>query len=56
MKAVKTAQARLTYPALIEARKQSVQDAERMFSTSLLELMEARGHEYEAKYIHAVLG
>ena len=56
MEAVKTAKAGLTYPALVGARKQSVQDAERMFSTSLLEFMEARGHEYEAKYIGAVLG
>jgi len=46
----------LTYPALVGLRKQSVQDAERLFSPSLADYMERKGHEYEAKYIRAVWG
>ena len=46
----------LTYPALVGLRKQSVEDAERMFSSTLLKFMEDKGYACEANYIRAVLG
>jgi len=46
----------LTYPALVGSRKQSVQDAERLFSPSLLQYMKKNGHSYEARYIEVILG
>lgn len=49
-------EAGLTYPALVESRKQSVEDAERLFSPRLLRFMEKKGYTYEAKYISAVSG
>ena len=49
-------QSGLTYPALVGSRKQSVQDAEGLFSPSLLKFMEDKGYQYEAAYIRAILG
>ena len=49
------AEAQLTYTALTGERKQSVNDAERLFSPSLLEFMEKKGHVEETKYIRVVL-
>ena len=49
-------EAGLTYPALVGSRKQSVQDAERLFSPSLLQYMKKNGYSYEAKYIEVILG
>ena len=49
------AEANLTYTALPGTRKQSVSDAERLFSLSLLAFMERKDYHEEAKYIHAVL-
>ena len=49
-------QSGLTYPALVGSRKQSVEDAERLFSPSLVKFMQDKGYEYEAGYIGAVLG
>lgn len=46
----------LTYPALVGLRKQSVEDAERMFSSTLLKFMEDKGYICEANYIRAVFG
>lgn len=46
----------LTYPALVGSRKQSVEDAERLFSPSLLIFMEDKDYQYEARYICAILG
>ena len=46
----------LTYPALVGLRKQSVKDAERLFSCSLLEFMEKKGYTCEADYICPVSG
>ena len=46
----------MTYPALVGSRKQSVQDAERLFSSSLLKFMEKKDYEYEARYIRAIRG
>lgn len=37
-------------------RKQSVEDAERLFSPSLLKFMEDKDYQYEARYIRAILG
>ena len=48
-------EARLTYTALTGERKQSVADAERLFSPSVLAFMEKRGYDFEANYIRAVL-
>ena len=44
----------LTYPALVGLRKQSVEDAERMFSPTLLAFMEKKGYVHEADYIRLV--
>lgn len=44
----------LTYPAFTGARKQSVPDAQRMFTTDLADFMKAKGHEYEATYIQTM--
>ena len=49
-------EAGLTYSAFIGSRKQSVEDAERLISDSLLKFMERKGYEYEACYIRAVSG
>ena len=46
----------LTYSALVGLRKQSVEDAERLFSATLLKFMETKGYTSEADYIRAVLG
>lgn len=47
--------ARLTYSALTGERKQSVKDAERLFSFSMLGFMEKNYFTPEADYIRAVL-
>lgn len=47
-------EAGLTYSALVGSPKQSVEDAERLFSSSLFGFMERKGYDYEA--IRAVLG
>ena len=46
----------MTYPALVGSRKQSVEDAERLFSSSLLKFMEKKDYKYEAQYIRAIRG
>lgn len=46
----------LTYPSLVSLHKQSVEDAECMFSPSSLAFMEKKGYVFEADYIRAVLG
>ena len=43
VEAAKSSDARMTYPALIGSQKQS-EDAERMFSPSLLKYMESKGY------------
>lgn len=45
----------LTYTALIGKRKQSVQDAERMFSSHLLKFMAEKGYDEEATYIETIM-
>ena len=46
----------MTYPPLVGSRKQSVEDAERLFSSSLLKFMEKKDYKYEAQYIRAIRG
>jgi hypothetical protein len=45
----------LTYPALTGQRKQSVQDAERLFSDGVARFMERNNFDHEAKFIRTVL-
>ncbi len=56
MEALKDETSRLTYSALVGLRKQSVSDAERLFSLPLAHFMERKGYTAEANYIHAVNG
>ena len=44
----------LTYHAFVGTRKQSVPDAERMFSMELAQFMASKGHCYEAKFIQTI--
>ena len=44
----------MTYPALIGARKQSVIDAERLFSSQLSTFMRKKGYDVEATYIETI--
>ena len=46
----------MTYSSLVGLRKQSVEDAERLFSPSMAEFMDHKGYKPEAEYIRAVLG
>ena len=55
MEALHDPEAQLTYTSLIVERKQSVTDAERMFSPSLLAFMERNGYTCEVEYIRVVL-
>ena len=45
----------LTYPALTGQRKQSVQDAERLFSDGVAKFMEKNDYTYEAMFVRIVL-
>ncbi|XP_019858078.1 PREDICTED: uncharacterized protein LOC109586338 [Amphimedon queenslandica] len=45
----------LTYPALTGQRKQSVQDAERLFSEGVAKYMERNDYTSEAKFVRTVL-
>ena len=44
----------LTYPAFVGSRKQSVVDAERLFSPKLAAFMDKKGYSFEAHYIKTV--
>ena len=44
----------LTYVALSGQRKQNVEDAERMFSKSVVKFLRERGYHAEALYVEAV--
>ena len=46
----------LSYPVLVGSRKQSVQDAERLFSPNLADFMERKRYNLEARYIRVVNG
>ena len=54
MEALSDPSSGLTYPALTGARKQSVVDAERLFSPDLAAFMHKKGYQYETKYIETV--
>ena len=45
----------LTYSALTGLRKQSVRDAELLFSANLASFMDNKGYTFEAKFIRTVL-
>ena len=45
----------LTYTAISGKKKQSVRDAERLFSASMLHFMKKKGYSCEEKYIETVL-
>ncbi|XP_064390678.1 uncharacterized protein LOC135338466 [Halichondria panicea] len=45
----------LTYAALTGQRKQSVRDAERLFSSSMKEYMKKKKYDFEEKYITVIL-
>ena len=44
----------LTYPAFVGSRKQSVVDAERLFSPKLAAFMEKKGYTFEANCINTI--
>lgn len=44
----------LTYTALFGARKQSVEDVERLFGDSLVKWMDAKGYWKEAEHLRVV--
>ena len=44
----------LTHTALVGLRKQSVQDAERMFSQQLADFMKRKKYDFEEKYTRVV--
>ena len=44
----------LTYYALSGARKQSVQDAERLLSQEVAEFMEKKNYSTESAYVHVI--
>ena len=56
VEALKDPKTGLSYPALVGMRKQSVQDAEIMFSIPLAEYMMEGGYVKEAEYIRVVNG
>ena len=55
MEAMHSPEACLTYTALTGARKQSVSDAERLFSASVVSFMERKGYTKEEQYLCVVL-
>ena len=44
----------LTYAALTGERKQSVQDAERLFGLDMVSFMKKKGYTYEEKFLRVV--
>ena len=44
----------LTYPALTGQRKQSVQDAELLFSKGVESFMKSKAYKYEEKYVRTI--
>lgn len=54
MEAVYDSEAKLSYHALIGSRKQSVSDVEQIFSLSVLQFLERKGHDVEVEYVHAI--
>ena len=54
MEALQDSDTHLTHPALTGIRKQSVQDVERLFGNSVIDLMERKRYEPEVKFLRAV--
>lgn len=54
MEAVYSEDTQLSYHALIGTRKQSVSDAEQIFSSRVLDFFESKGYTEEAKYVRAI--
>ena len=53
--ALRDPSAQLTYTSLTGARKQSISDAERLFSKSVVSFMEENGYNEEAMYTKVVM-
>ena len=56
LEALKDPSSGLTYPAVTGARKQSVLDAEHLFSPDLVDFMSNKNYQFEAKYILGIGG
>lgn len=54
MEALQDSSSGLTLPVLTGVRKQSVTDAERLFSPDLAAFMQSKGYEFEARYITVI--
>lgn len=54
MEALQDPASGLSKPVLTGSRKQSVVDAERLFSPELAEFMSSKGYLYEAEYIKCI--
>ena len=54
VEALKDPSTGLTYPALTGARKQSVEDVERLFGEGVIKFMEQHKYKNEAKYLRTV--
>ena len=55
MEALQDSSSGLTYAALTGLRKQSVRDAELLFSANLASFMESKEYTYEANFIRIIL-
>ena len=54
MEALYSEMTQLSYHALVGTRKQSVSDAEQLFSSGILEFFESKGYLEEAKYVRVI--
>ena len=54
MEAVQDPEVKLSYYAMIGTRKQSVSDVEQIFSLGVLNFMESKNYELEARYIKII--
>jgi len=54
LEALQDPHAHLTYTALTGARKQSVADAEHLFSPDVLAFLEKKGYTFEAHYVRVI--
>lgn len=54
LEALQDPSTKLTYTAFVGSNKQSVPDAERLFSNELSLFMRSKGYNYEAEYIETI--
>lgn len=54
MEAVQDPEVKLSYHALVGTRKQSVSDVEQIFSLGVLNFMERKNYEFEARYVKII--